>query len=40
MICRSVGMVIGESAEFDHVRMLPQIALQFHDVGTVRIHHP
>ncbi len=29
------GMVIGESAEFDHVRVLPQTALQFHDVPAV-----
>ena len=32
---REVVMVIGESAEFDHVRMLPQTALLFHEVRTV-----
>jgi hypothetical protein len=32
---REVGMVIGESAELDHVGKMPQTVLQFHDVRTV-----
>ncbi len=33
-----VGMVIGEGATVDHIGMLPQTALQVHDVRSEGVH--